>query len=89
VLTPPRTVVRRDGGLYALERALQRRGFRYVAGADEAGRGPARGRWWPPPPYCPRGGAGRSRAGRLLLTPASRERIYAEVTARAPRTRWW
>ncbi len=43
MLTPPRTVVRREGGIYALERALQRRGFRVVAGADEAGRGACAG----------------------------------------------
>ncbi|HEX8344279.1 MAG TPA: ribonuclease HII, partial [Actinoplanes sp.] len=43
MLSPPRTVVRREGGLYALERALQRRGFRHVAGADEAGRGACAG----------------------------------------------
>ncbi len=36
-------MVRREGGLYALERALQRRGFRHVAGADEAGRGACAG----------------------------------------------
>ncbi|MFD0822801.1 ribonuclease HII, partial [Micromonospora zhanjiangensis] len=43
MLTPPRTVVRREAGLYALERALQRRGFRQVAGADEDGRGACAG----------------------------------------------
>ncbi|MGH3738178.1 MAG: ribonuclease HII, partial [Micromonosporaceae bacterium] len=39
MLSPTRTVVRREAGLYALEQALRRRGFRRVAGADEAGRG--------------------------------------------------
>ena len=43
MLPTPRTVVRREGGIYALERALQRRGFAVVAGADEAGRGACAG----------------------------------------------
>ena len=43
MLAPPRTVVRREAGLYALEQALQRRGFDHVAGADEAGRGACAG----------------------------------------------
>jgi ribonuclease HII len=43
MLSPPRTVVRAEGGLYALERALRRRGFAHVAGADEAGRGACAG----------------------------------------------
>src|SRR5690606_1956233 len=43
LLSPPRTVVRAQAGLYALERALRRRGFTHVAGADEAGRGACAG----------------------------------------------
>jgi ribonuclease HII len=43
MLAPPRTVVHRAAGLWALERALQRRGFERVAGADEAGRGACAG----------------------------------------------
>jgi len=43
MLAPPRTVVHRAAGLYALERTLQRRGFDRVAGADEAGRGACAG----------------------------------------------
>ena len=43
MLPSPRTVVRREGGIFALERALQRRGFDLVAGADEAGRGACAG----------------------------------------------
>ncbi len=43
MLAPPRTVVHRAAGLYALERTLQRRGFDLVAGADEAGRGACAG----------------------------------------------
>jgi ribonuclease HII len=85
VLTPPRTVVRRDGGLYALERALQRRGFRHVAGADEAGRGACAGPLVAAAAVLPEGRRGEidGLADSKLLTPASRERIYQEVTARA------
>ena len=43
MLPPGRTVIPRAGGIYALERALQRRGFAHVAGADEAGRGACAG----------------------------------------------
>ncbi|MFU8871184.1 ribonuclease HII [Micromonospora sp. SL4-19] len=85
MLTPPRTVVRRDGGLYALERALQRRGFRHVAGADEAGRGACAGPLVAAAAVLPEGRRGEIEglADSKLLTPASRERIYDEVVARA------
>lgn len=85
MLTPPRTVVRRDGGLYALERALQRRGFRHVAGADEAGRGACAGPLVAAAAVLPEGRRGEidGLADSKLLTPASRERIYDEVVARA------
>ncbi|WP_020523398.1 ribonuclease HII [Catelliglobosispora koreensis] len=43
MLAPARPLLRRDAGLYGLERALQRRGFAVVAGADEAGRGACAG----------------------------------------------
>jgi hypothetical protein len=39
----PRFVVRREGGLYAYEKALERAGLTPVAGADEAGRGACAG----------------------------------------------
>lgn len=85
MLTPPRTVVRRDGGLYALERALQRRGFGRVAGADEAGRGACAGPLVAAAAILPPGRRGEidGLADSKLLTPASRERVYAEVVARA------
>jgi ribonuclease HII len=81
MMPAPRTIVRRDGGLYALERALQRRGFRLVAGADEAGRGACAGPLVVAAavlPVSPR----REIVGlndSKLLAPATRERIYAEV----------
>jgi ribonuclease HII len=81
VLSPPRTVVRREGGLYALERALQRRGFRHVAGADEAGRGACAGPLVAAAAILPEGKRGEvpELADSKLLTPAARERVYAAV----------
>lgn len=85
MLTPPRTVVRREAGLYALERALQRRGFRYVAGADEAGRGACAGPLVAAAAVLPEGRRGEidGLADSKLLTATSRERVYDEVVARA------
>jgi ribonuclease HII len=85
VLTPPRTVVHRGAGLYALERALQRRGFAHVAGADEAGRGACAGPLVVAAVVLPAGRRGEidGLTDSKLLTPAARERIYGEVVARA------
>ena len=85
MLSPPRTVVRADGGLYALERALRRRGFTHVAGADEAGRGACAGPLVAAAVLLPPGRRGEidELADSKLLTPAARERVYAQVTARA------
>jgi ribonuclease HII len=85
MLAPPRTVVRREGGLYALERALQRRGFRTVAGADEAGRGACAGPLVAAAAILPEGRRGEipELADSKLLTPAARERVYEEVVRRA------
>jgi ribonuclease HII len=85
MLTPGRTVIRREGGLYALERALQRRGFQHVAGADEAGRGACAGPLVAGAAILPEGRRGEidELADSKLLTPAARERVYAEVVDRA------
>ncbi|GGQ58117.1 ribonuclease HII [Couchioplanes azureus] len=85
MLAPPRTVVRREGGLYALERALQRRGFRHVAGADEAGRGACAGPLVAGAAILPEGKRGEidELADSKLLTAAARERVYDEVVKRA------
>src|SRR5690348_7354626 len=85
MLAPPRTVVRREGGLYALEQALQRRGFRHVAGADEAGRGACAGPLVAAAAILPEGKRGEvpGLADSKLLTAAARERVYDEVVARA------
>lgn len=40
---PPRAVVRRDGGIWALQTVLDRKGLGPVAGVDEAGRGACAG----------------------------------------------
>lgn len=86
MLTPPRTVIRRDGGLYALERALRRRGFQTVAGADEAGRGACAGPLVAAAVLLPTGRPGEidGLADSKLLTPAARERVYSDVVAVAP-----
>ena len=81
MLPPGRTVITRADGIYALERALHRRGFALVAGADEAGRGACAGPLVAAAVILP-AGPRREIAGLTdskLLTPAARERIYAEV----------
>jgi ribonuclease HII len=83
MLTPPRTVVRREAGLYALERALHRRGFSRVAGADEAGRGACAGPLVVAAVLLPAGRRGEidGLTDSKLLTPAARERLYDEIIA--------
>jgi ribonuclease HII len=85
MLPPIRTVVRRDGGLYALERALRRRGFELVAGADEAGRGACAGPLVVAAAILPATKRGEvpGLADSKLLTPLARDRVYDEVGARA------
>jgi ribonuclease HII len=85
MLASPRTVVRREGGIYALERALRRRGFAVVAGADEAGRGACAGPLVAAAVVLPEGKAGEidGLTDSKLLTEAARERIFVEVERRA------
>jgi ribonuclease HII len=85
MLPPGRTVIQRSGGIYALERALQRRGFAHVAGADEAGRGACAGPLVAAAVILPEGRRGEidGLTDSKLLTPLARERIYAEVVRRA------
>ena len=84
MLAPIRTVVRREAGLYALERALRRRGFARVAGADEAGRGACAGPLVAAAVVLPEGRRGEipGLADSKLLTPAARERVYEEIMDR-------
>jgi ribonuclease HII len=83
MLSPPRTVVRREAGLYGLERALQRRGFDRVAGADEAGRGACAGPLVVAAVLLPQGRRGEidGLTDSKLLTPLARERIFEAVVA--------
>lgn len=85
MLSPPRTVVRAEGGLYALERALRRRGFVRVAGADEAGRGACAGPLVAAAVLLPDGRRGEivGLADSKQLTPIARERVYEVVVERA------
>lgn len=85
MLSPPRTVVRAEGGLYALERALRRRGFAQVAGADEAGRGACAGPLVAAAVLLPAGRRGEidELADSKRLTPLARERVYGRVCERA------
>ena len=85
MLASQRTIIRREGGMYALERALQRRGFAMVAGADEAGRGACAGPLVVAAAMLPatRRGEVPELADSKLLTPNARERVYREVVARA------
>ena len=85
MLIPPRTVVHRGAGLYGLERALQRRGFAAVAGADEAGRGACAGPLVVASAVLPPGRRGEidDLADSKLLTPPVRERVYEAVIRKA------
>jgi len=79
---------RRDAGLYAYERVLERAGFGPVAGVDEAGRGACAGPLVVGAVVLAPGRRGRLEglADSKLLTAARRERLYEEITATA--TAW-
>jgi len=82
---PPRLIVRRDGPLGGYESALGRAGFELVAGADEAGRGACAGPLVVAACILPPGRRGRIDGldDSKLLTAATRERLFVEVTRRA------
>src|SRR6476659_4125527 len=81
----PRFVVRREGGLYAYEKALERAGLTPVAGADEAGRGACAGPLVVAAVILPTGRRGEvpGLADSKLLTEKAREKAYTEVLRRA------
>jgi len=80
----PQTL-RRDAGLYAMERALRRHGFPLVAGTDEAGRGACAGPLVVAAVVLPdsRRGVVPGLADSKLLRPDVREQVYGEVLSRA------
>ncbi len=80
-----RAAEERPDSLWDMERSLRSRGFSVVAGADEAGRGACAGPLVAAACVLPAGKRGRvpGLADSKLLTPASRERVYAEVVDRA------
>src|SRR4051794_15385879 len=85
MIHPSRTVVTRADGIYALERALRRRGFTDIAGADEAGRGACAGPLVAAAVVLRPGKRGEidELNDSKLLTPLARERVYALVVKRA------
>ena len=84
----PRFVVRREAGLHAYERALDRAGLTPVAGADEAGRGACAGPLVVAAVVLPTGRRGEvpELADSKLLTAAARDRVYDAVLACAVAT---
>ncbi|WP_414639087.1 ribonuclease HII [Actinophytocola sp.] len=83
--TPPRTVLRRDAGNWALQAALDRRGLGPVAGVDEAGRGACAGPLVVASCVLRPGDASRFEGltDSKLLTAAARDRMYDVVVRRA------
>ena len=82
---PPRPVLRRDAGNWALQAALDRRGLGPVAGVDEAGRGACAGPLVIASCVLRPGDAARFEGltDSKLLTAAARERMYDLVVQRA------
>ncbi|MEZ5097697.1 MAG: ribonuclease HII [Nocardioides sp.] len=80
---PRGTTVRRDAGLYGYERALRRVGIDPIAGVDEAGRGACAGPLVAAAAVLRPAGTIPGLADSKLLTPAARERCYAQITRRA------
>ncbi|KAA2260738.1 ribonuclease HII [Solihabitans fulvus] len=85
VLRPPRAVVRRTSGNWALQAALDRRGLGPVAGVDEAGRGACAGPLVIASCVLRPGDAAKfdGLTDSKLLTAAARDRMFDVVRARA------
>lgn len=84
-LRPPRTVVRRDTGSWALQSALDRRGLGPVAGVDEAGRGACAGPLVVAACVLRHGDARKfdGLSDSKVLTPAERERLFDVIVRKA------
>lgn len=83
--SPPRPVLRREAGNWALQAALDRRGLGPVAGVDEAGRGACAGPLVVASCVLRPGDATRltGLTDSKLMTAAARERMYDQVVRRA------
>jgi ribonuclease HII len=83
--TPPRPVLRRDAGNWALQIALDRRGLGPVAGVDEAGRGACAGPLVVASCVLRPGDSAKFEGltDSKLMTPAARDRMYDIVLRRA------
>jgi ribonuclease HII len=82
---PPRSVIRRSSGNWALQSALDRRGLGPVAGVDEAGRGACAGPLVVAACVLRPGDARRFEGltDSKVLSEADRERLYDRITQRA------
>jgi ribonuclease HII len=77
MLRPPTAKMRRDGDLYSLQTALERRGLGPVAGVDEAGRGACAGPLVVAAVSLPSNARLDGLADSKLLTEDARERVFA------------
>ena len=82
---PPRSVIRRSSGNWALQSALDRRGLGPVAGVDEAGRGACAGPLVVAACVLKPGDGKRfdGLTDSKVLSEADRERLFDRITARA------
>lgn len=80
---PRGTALRRDAGLYGIERAVARAGFTPVAGVDEAGRGACAGPLVAAAVILDQARPTPGLTDSKLLTPAARDRIYQHLVERA------
>nr|WP_307789139.1 ribonuclease HII [Glycomyces salinus] len=80
MLRPVSARMRREGDLYALEAALERRGLGPVAGVDEAGRGACAGPLVVAAVVLPPGARPPELGDSKLLTAAARERVFERLS---------
>lgn len=84
-LRPPRAIIRRSSGTWALQSALDRCGLGPVAGVDEAGRGACAGPLVVAACVLKPGDAARFEGltDSKVLSPAVRERLFDRIVVRA------